>query len=304
MACNSTLGNLPNEYWSNVLGSLMCIATISATLENLLVLVVLSKYSVLKTTSNKILASLAMADFLTGATVAPLHAVQYLSEDVRQNCVVEQMRRYISTALIGASTLSLGFISYDRCLHLVKLQKYKMRLRFLYTVLLVCWLVPILIPFLRKISNSEQIYSATILTVGTINLLTILISYLAVILALHQYSRRCGTGFHQSAVENERRAGVTVLIVITLYISMLVPIFIHHGLNLTNSFDEKFLAITYSVAQCLAILNSSVNPLIYCYRTPVLKKFTRTLFKDVRKMLTWKRAHEEKQDTLTVESLL
>ena len=63
--CNSTLEDL-SEGWQAGFGVMMMVIAVTATLENLLVLVILYRNRHLRTASNKILRSLALADFLTG----------------------------------------------------------------------------------------------------------------------------------------------------------------------------------------------------------------------------------------------
>ena len=278
MACNSTLGNLPDDTWSNVLGGLMCVITATASVENFIVLLVLQRFKTLHTASNKILASLAMSDFLTGAILAPLHAAQYLNKDILMNCTMEDVRRYISTVLIGASTFNLGLISCDRCLHLIKLQDYKLEKKVLYPAIAFCWVVPILLPFLRKIGKTEHVYSVTLITIGTIILTIIVVSYLGVIISLKAYAKRYSKRMRQTAILNEKRAGNTVVIIITLYIIMIVPVFLHFGLKSTKSFDKYFLAKSYNIGMILAIANSSINPMVYCYRTRPLRNCVHKLF--------------------------
>ena len=302
MACNSTLDYLPDVVWKNIFGTLMCAVAVTASFENIIVLIVIFKCSALRTPSNRILASLATADLLTGAIVAPLNVAQYFRVSILHNCTVEAVRRYLSTALIGASTFTLGFISYDRCLHLVKLRKYKLEAKYLYPVLAICWLVPILLPFLRKINDSEQVYSATILTIGILVLVTVVVSYVGVIVSLRRFSNQCGSDIQQSSAENEKRASITVIIIITLYIFMLFPVFIHHGLNSSKLFDKYFIAKTYNITMLLAVANSSINPLIYCYRTMVLQKHIRQLFSDIFKRFRLTREHHSSSHAITVQS--
>ena len=278
MACNSTLGNLPDDTWSNVLGGLMCVITATASVENFIVLLVLQRFKTLHTASNKILASLAMADFLTGAILAPLHAAQYLNKDILMNCTMEDVRRYISTVLIGASTFNLGLISCDRCLHLIKLQDYKLEKKVLYPAIAFCWVVPILLPFLRKIGKTEHVYSVTLITIGIIILTIIVVSYLGVVISLKAYAKRFGSSMRQTAVLNEKRAGNTVVIIITLYIITIIPVFLHFVFKLTKSFDNYSLAKSYNIGMLCAIANSSFNPLVYCYRTRPLRNCVHKLF--------------------------
>lgn len=305
MSCNSTLDHLPDVYWRYLFGSSMALIGVITTLENLLVLLVLNRYADLYTPSNKILGSLAVADFLTGCIVAPLHVIQYFDSDIMHACVVEIMRRYFSTALIGASCMTLGFISYDRYLHLVKLQNYNMSKRTLYIGLIFCWTVPLLVPLFRKITDTEELYSAIIILIVSIILVTIIFSYFGVISALRRRKNDIVSrdpNISQSRTNYEYQAGVTVFIIITIYIIMVTPICLYFILKLTKLFDEKFLSKAYNFGIFLAVSNSAVNPLVYCYRTRSLKKYIVQIYlKCIRTLLGGSR--DESNDLMKESSV-
>lgn len=280
VGCNSTLDNLPNDTWKKLFGTHCCFVTMTASLENLGVLFLFYRFSRLQTPSHKIMTSLVVADFLTGSILAPLYAVQFLNERLLRNCVVESIRRYATTLLVGASTFTLGFISYDRCLHLTKLKQYSMKNKILYTGLSLCWLIPLLLPLLRLTSNTEDAYSLTVITFGILILTTIIVSYFAVVLSLRKYSKRCA--IKTRSLEKERKAAVTVVIIITLYIFMMVPVYIHMGLSVASCFDRYFLARSYCISIVLSVTNSCINPIVYCYRTAEMRKHIRRTFRTLR----------------------
>lgn len=258
--------------WQTFFGVLIAIFSFLATIENGIVLITIFNYQVLHTTTNKILSSLAMSDFLTGATVGLLFALQLLDSRYVGDATIDMLRRYLSTFLIGASIFTLGFISYDRSLHLRLLNNYKLSRKKLYATLFVCWLIPLLIPLLRKVDDSETAYSATIVTVAGIIFVGIISCYCLIISALRQQHKLTNITYR-----GERRAVQTVFMILTIFAITILPICIHHTLNVCKALPKEKLAKSYIIGMFLCIMNSAINPIIYYFRTPYLKMHVQRL---------------------------
>lgn len=91
----TSFSRLPDDYRVKF-GVLMALLAFISSIENLMVLVVLLKFTVLHTTCNKILRSLALANFMTG--LVALHAVQLLNNDAR--CLAWCSSIYVSLYIV------------------------------------------------------------------------------------------------------------------------------------------------------------------------------------------------------------
>lgn len=253
----------------------MVLIAIFGTMENAIVIMVLYKHKPLHTPTNQILASLALADFLSSLLVAPLHAVQLLDREMLNNCSVDRCRKYLSPILVGASSYIIVFISYDRCLHLRKLQDYRMPKRKLYAMTLLCWSMAIAIPLIRLFDSIEakKIYSILVIMNAILILLALTLSYVGLLAMLKFHQRATNDNSTTNRrIDNERRAVRTIILILSLYVIMLIPIIIFHGLYTTKNGNRHLLAFSYIIGISLALGNSVVNPLVYCYRTPILKR--------------------------------
>lgn len=277
MFCNSTLMFITSGPWKYTTGLGMLSIAVLGTMENAIVIIVLFKYERLQTSTNKIIGSLALADLLSSLVVAPLHAVQILHANMLRNCKIDMVRTYSAPILIGVSTYIMAFISYDRYLHLRQLQDYHMSNKKLYSVMFGCWSAAIVIPMVRLADSIEArtIYSILVIVNGVLILLTLLTSYVVLLamLRIRQTSSRF-TNIHQ--IKNERQAAKTIILIISLYVMMLIPLLIYHGLYTIDD-NLELRAKTYIVGMVLAIGNSTINPVIYCYKTPPLRKHVKKL---------------------------
>ena len=254
----------------------MAIISFAATVENALVLLTLHKYKELHTPSNKILASLAVTDFLTGITIALLFSLQLLNDQLTHQCIIELVRRYLSSLLVGASVLTIGFISYDRYKNMPKINP-RMKKRKLRIGIFLCWAIPALIPFLRFVTKSEDVYSAIIVVIDIIILMIISMCYAILIYTIRNHNKKMIARYGNMAndikrMKNERKAAKVVLTIITFFVVMIIPICVHLALALSKKFNKNFLAKSYIIGMTLCILNSAVNPIIYYAKRPQLRR--------------------------------
>lgn len=268
---------LPDN-WKKIFGVLMAFVSFLATVENGVVLITIFKYQALHTTSNKILSSLAMSDFLIGVTVALILSLQMLNPMYIAHATLDMLRRYLSTFLIGASLFNLGFISYDRSLHLRLLNNYNLSKKKLYVLLFLCWSIPFFIPLLRKVDDSETAYSTIIVFVVGIIFVGMICCYGLIIFALRKHQETANINCN-----NERRSVKTVLMILTLYVISIIPICIYHALNFSKALSREELAKAYIMVMFLCVMNSTINPFIYYLRTPDLKKHVHDLMKSLWK---------------------
>ena len=70
-------------------------------------------------------------------------------------------------------------------------------------------------------------------------------SYPGVIAALRVHNRVQPDCNGEIAMKNERRAGVTVIIIITMYVLMTMPVIVHHCLRLVVRFCTQYFVRSF-----------------------------------------------------------
>lgn len=273
MTCNMTIiSELPSDAWRITFGVIMVLIFLIATVENAIVLFVLYRYHALHTISNKILSGLALSNLLTGLILAPLYIAQLFSEDVMLNCTVDLSRRYISAVLLGASSFTLALIAFDRRRHLQSLHGYRMKKKRFYLLISTCWLVPIIIPAFRLVDEDDQAYGIVVIIFNLLMAVVIVAFYVSLLFALKNYRKMESSHVRMpDHVAFEWRAGKVVIMIIVLSLIMLLPVLIYCTMDVSQRINDTTLAETYIITMSLGMLNAVVNPLIYCYRIPILK---------------------------------
>ena len=282
MPCNSTFYHLSNPSWNYVFGAINVFIAPTASISNALVLFLIFWYTTLHTLSNKILASLAVSDFFVGLILSPMHAAQLLNENMDHNCSLDQVRRYLSVLLIGSSAFTIGAVSYDRYLHMTKLQNYNLHMtqRKMSIILAISWLTPAIIPIFRKIDESEALYSAIIVVYVCLMLGILAFCYVFTLIALKGKSR-WRTSEPQTA-HRQVRATKTVIILLTCHVAASLPIMTYHIIHVTDTnhrVSQETRSGLYVCGQTVAMFNSSINPLIYYLRNPTMRRCLLKLLK-------------------------
>ena len=275
-SCNSTywiLDFLPALYWKPVVGSLVVTVSILATFENTLILLVFYKYPILRTKSNNILISMSTADLFTGIILGPLYSSLLLGKQLVGNCVSNEARRYFATLFLGASALSVGMLSIDRSLHLRRLQNYTMVNKSLYVGLFLSWFLPLAVPLIALVDT--KVYSAVLFILGVCSVVVVIVSYVVLVIALKKYRSDANERLKQIYLKREKGAGITVLIIISCYVLMLLPLLLEQLLYSVKYFenrDKSEQAKVAIVSHLLCMCNSVVNPVIYVSRIPDIRK--------------------------------
>ena len=253
--------------WRYTFGVVLAILSLLTVVINAVVLITLLKYEALKIPSFKLLRSLALSDFLTGAFAGSMAAVQLLKEYTETDCFVDMVCTYLEFLFIGTSALTLACISYDRYLHLSKLNKYRMSNRRIYVFMSICWLIPIAVIIITALVNF-YISSIVIVTLAVIVLITLTSSYISILVALKRHGKQC----ESTGNNNQRRAARTVIIILSCFLIMFLPYLISFSILFTRKFSIVTEKKWFVLSTCFGVLNSLLNPIIISCNTPSIQR--------------------------------
>ena len=250
--------------------------SIIAFLGNVLIIFALQKSSSLHPSSKLLFGCLAITDLCVGLITQPLRVTYLMSPENSKLCYYA-LNLYITLGLIfcGVSLLTVTAISVDRLLALMSGLRYRhvVTLRRVWVVVVSFWLsliaTSIIIIFYFSLSASTFV-------VCTITLPCIIISsssYTKVFFTLRKHQTRLHVHFQNRHVRStplniaRYRKSVSsalwvqmILLACYLPVGVVMAIFAITGLN-TPSFD-----LAWEATIVVAMLNSSINPFIYCWK--------------------------------------
>jgi hypothetical protein len=242
--------------------ALILVAIIS-TIENLVVIIVIFRYKVLRTPSLICLGPLAVIDLITGSIVTPINIGIILKVDLNTYQSLHAiMLIFLAVVMLSFSTVML--ITFNRLEQIYYLEKYKMTKKKMMFILLLYWISPIIV-ILSLERFGECWFAFLYLLTGSISMIIV---YVIMILALKRHMSNSNDGIRQTCIEIQRQAMKTTLIIIVTCIAMHFPQIFAIALG--------HMGIGYKVLCAIALFallaNSAVNPLIYYLCIPVMKK--------------------------------
>ncbi|XP_022596880.1 trace amine-associated receptor 13c-like [Seriola dumerili] len=292
-SCRKTM----NSHWvATLLFSLLCCITVVIVVLNLLVIISISHFRQLHTSTNLLLLSLAVADFLVGFLQMPSEFLLFQGCWIHGDfiCGVNYFFGYL---IVSVSVGNMVLISIDRYMAICDPMFYstKVTLRRVQLCICLCWIFSavhstwILRDFLKQqhlydfcygeclfVSNfAEEIVDLVVTFLGPI--LVIILLYLRVFVVAVSQARAMRS--HIAAVtlqrsetvkakRSEMKAARTLGVVVVVFLLCSCPYYCVAIAAVNNSIWESSAAIEI----WLLYFNSCLNPVIYVFFYPWFRK--------------------------------
>ena len=250
-----------------------------ATLGNLLAIRALMKTSTIPATVKKMFLSLAFSDLAVGLLpqlmTAIISAVMLKmassGDDLAFFCpTVLIVRSYFTYLLAVASFLNVIVIAFDRLLAVSLHLRYQELItpKRVNIALVSLWLISCITAFIFVfLPTSNEIVAAVILMIGYV-LTTVAYVRIYKVVKYHQnqiYSQNQLQNAQTREAHRQRKSAYNSLFVSVVFLACYFPLLPCAILYMTNTSEISFL-IALSASIFLIYLNSSLNPLFYCWR--------------------------------------
>ena len=260
--------------------------SITAVLGNILILVALRKVSSLHPPSKLLFRCLATTDLCIGLTAEPLSIVYWMSLTHEQ----WKLCRYayasffvVSYTLSSVSLLTMSAISVDRLLALLLGLRYRqvVTLKRTYVIVVIFWIISAVVSISYLLNRIIPIWYGYIII--PLCLLTSIFSYTNIFLKLRRHQTQIQGHIHQEQpgepvplnIERYRKAVSSALWVQCTLVACYLPFPIVRALvvdNIGNSKLSPSSLLSFDVATSLIYLNSSLNPILYCWKISEVKQ--------------------------------
>ncbi|XP_044169371.1 melanocyte-stimulating hormone receptor-like [Acropora millepora] len=272
--------------------SLNIFLAITATLGNTLILIALHKVSSIHPPTKCLLRCLAMTDFCVGIIVQPLFAAFLMQIATGKWRIVYLTLSTFNFTFCGLSFATATVISVDRLLALL------LGLRYRHTVtlrrvrcLIVCFLLAsIVIGFIYSLSSRDFANSAGFVVIITSLFLSVF-SHVKIRLKLQQHQARVRqqhAGHEQATggaislnIERYKKIVSTMALVQLALVFCYFPLFIFLTLATTTNW-LKTGSIFHSSSLTVVYFNSTLNPILYCWKIREIREAVKTTVKQVR----------------------
>ena len=269
-----------------------------ATTANFLVMWAIKETPFLHTPSGVFLFVLALSDFAVGVFVQPLSVVLFIS-DLTYNlpvyCICSAILFPLGVFLLFASFLAITAISFDRYLVLALHLRYTA----IITVSRVIKLNIIVFVFSFPLAvyfwfSKEDWFRTTAFCSGFIlivlGIIAILFCYCRIFTILRRHKKQIQNrntlakrinGFSVTYISKYRKSVLAILYVLGAMVLSYLPCVI--SFLIVFFYDTGLSKQVLFISGMVVLLNSSINPLFYCWRITEIRRFAIT---KLRRILT------------------
>ena len=272
-----------------VISALNIPQSISAFLGNALIIAALQKVSPLHSASRLLLGCLAATDLGVGLITQPIRIALFMSPEHSKLCYyLTILFETIGGMFCGVSVLTVTTISVDRLLALTLGLRYRqvVTLRRASVFVVTLWLfitVMVLVAFYDFHIAINSAYVILLLCIGTSTC-----CYMKIYLKLRHHQTRVQGQTHQKQPDGQEVilniARYRKTVSSALWIQMtLVACYLPYGtvtaFIVISGIDKPALNLAWAVTMSLLLLNSSLNPLLYCWKMKEVRKAVKDTIK-------------------------
>ena len=291
-------------YLATVTITLNILLSITASLGNTLILIVLRKVTSLHSPTKLLFQCLTINDFAVGLISQPLYVIYLFLINYNLKLwniisILHDITWALSMCLSGVSVLTTTALSVDRLLALL----LKLRYRHVVTVkraraVVFCFrLIPVLGIF-EFLFWDTNIAVATLSVSAMLCIVISLLSYTIIFikLRLHQatvhptvqcnvhHGQPVGGGFPALNIAQFQKTVTSIALVQWALVICYIPFVILNAILLLNSVlanSEVFGLASNLVFSTLIFLNSSLNPFLYCWRIKEVRQAVKATIKQL-----------------------
>ena len=275
-----------------IISALNVLFSISALTGNVLIFAALRKVSSLHPPSKRLFGCLTSTDFCVGLISHPLFVTFIFAPEHSKLCYYATiLSNTIGFIFSGVSLLTVTTISVDRLLALMLRLSYRqvVTLRRVWVLVVFFWFFStgfsIAMLYTRRIA--ETISSIIILSC----LVTSIFCYTKIYLTLHRHQAQVKTNTSQGQVNKARiplnieRYRQTVSSALWVQMSLLacyLPFAVATGLRGVLGSHSTALNQAHAVTVTLLLLNSTLNPLLYCWKIRDVRQAVKDTIKNMK----------------------
>ena len=268
------------------LASFNIFLSVTASLGNVLILIALQKESSLHPPSKLMFRCLAITDLCVGLISQPMFAAGLLSQrnELRNFCsYFTMLGRMVKIVFSGVSLLTATTISVDRLLALSLGLRYRqvVTVRRVGAILSCFWLVCVSLTLIDRFWNST-IVEMMLAVITILCLMTSAYCYTKILLRLRHHQVQIEAGHAQQGQPNGGGIPLNIAryrktVSVALWIQMtLVACYLPQALFLSLSSvffpSQVSLIISLRYTATLMLLNSSLNPFMYCWKIKEMRQ--------------------------------
>ena len=265
--------------------------SVIATIGNLLILVALRKVTSINPPTKLLFRCLAATDLCVGLIEQPLFVAVMLRGFASPTASYYVVKVYVSLTYIlcGVSIMTAATISIDRLLALILGLSYKLTVtvKRVRKVVIIVWLGSFLVGFSHWIGLGFIVYCTTFVVTFS-SIFATVFSFTKIVLKLRQQQAQVQQRVEQEQVNGgeiplniaryKKMVHSVALLQMALIVCYMPLIFVFLSRIVTQRNEKQLL---HFCAMTVLLMNSSINPILYCWRIREIKKEVKNTLKEI-----------------------
>ena len=269
---------------SIVLSLWLSLTGLAAVIGNAVVLWLFYKHESLRTTSNRFLASLCVADFLAGLVVEPMYITIKVFAQPRKATILLKVNHMVWIHTTAATVFNLCCVSVDRFIAIRFPFRYQdiITKQRCYAVILMVWLISLFLPFSRILIDNpttvEDMWFSLSFIFFVLPITVVTLCYFWIFKAVRKQVKRITVEGHQTdSAENNtapratqnHKAIKTIGLVLGVFIVSWMPSLVITVVSYVTAGECLGNRLEYVVWPWIAAMgftSSAINPWIYVFR--------------------------------------
>lgn len=280
-----------NGHLQTFLSALNILLSATAFLQNALIIAALKKVSSLHPPSKVLLGCLATTDLCVGVITQPIYAYGLLSPEHSKHCYYSAMlSKTIGVIFCGVSLLTLTTVSVDRLLALLLGLRYRqvVTLRRIWALVVSFWLAntayAVLSHYFYGISVAIMCVVMPLCTIAST------LCYMKIYLTLrhrhtavqdHIQLRQPNGGELSLNSARYRRTVSSALWVQITFLACYIPFGVVAAVFGATRLPTPALVLAWDVTDTLLMFNSTLNPLLYCWKMRNVRQAVKETIKEL-----------------------
>jgi len=273
----------------SVLNSFLSVTTFFG---NVLILIALHKESSLHPPSKLLLRSLATTDLCVSLLSEPLAVIYWISmssenEDWNICHYVLTVGLLVGNALSGVSLMTMTVISVDRLLALLLGLRYRqvVNLKRTYVIVITLWFVSAAFSAMQLRNRLITLWYGIILT--SLCLVTSVFSYTKIFFTLRHHQHQVQDHVqqpnqtYQLNIARYKKAVSTALWLQLALVACYLPYGVVAALVTNGGLSSTPFLCAWSYTTTLVFLNSSLNPILYCWKLEEVRQAVKDTIRQV-----------------------
>lgn len=268
---------------------LNCVSSFTAAAGNSVVVLAVWRNPALHTPSNAFLCCLALSDLTVGLIAQPcfvIHKIGELLQDYSMYCTTRILTESLGYITAGTSVLTMTGIAIERYLALYLHLRYTEIVttkRILITASGL-WIFFTLLTASRFWIANDEIFNNIIIPVIFCSLILTFLAYTRVLKYVRHHEKQikatstvhCQVNHQLTRIMRYKKSTLTMVLIVGIFVFCYIPFLCVKIVHKVEGYTIS-VKTAYLYASTTVFLNSSFNPLVYCWRMSDIRRAVKQL---------------------------